>query len=54
MMQRQWFVLAIVAVAVLLMLAMFPTRSRVRSWIETRLIRIDEMRQFGIQGSSGL
>jgi hypothetical protein len=54
MMQRQWFVLAIVAAAVLLMLAMFPTRRRVRTWIETRLFRIDEMRQFVIQGSSGL
>ncbi len=54
MLQREWFVLAIVAVAIILMLATFPTRGRVRAWVEARLIRIEEARQFGTQGPSRL
>jgi hypothetical protein len=49
MVERQWFVLAITAAAVILMLITFPTRSRARKWIEARLIRVDETRQFGSQ-----
>jgi hypothetical protein len=47
MFERQPFALAIVVAAVALMLMTFPTRSKVRDWLESQQDRIDGIRQFG-------
>ncbi len=47
MIERQTLALAIAASAVLLMAATFPIRTRVRRWLDGRLTRMDELRQFG-------
>ena len=47
MWERQLFTIGLIVVSIAAMLGTMPTRSRVRSWLQTQQDRIDGMRQFG-------
>jgi hypothetical protein len=45
LLEAQSFVLGVIGVAVVLMLCKFPTRERVRAWLERQANALDELRQ---------
>jgi hypothetical protein len=51
MTERQLFILGVIAGSLVIMAASFPTRRRIEDWLENRLARINEMRQFGDSSS---
>jgi hypothetical protein len=45
--ERQWFTLGIVGVAILFIVSNFPTASGVRNWLDRQLGRLQDLRQGG-------